>query len=382
MTNNNEAMGDAGETVEVPEIGGVVPARNTALILLAIVAIIFLLEWAQAVFIPLVLALVISYALSPVVDRLARFSIPRALSAAVLLLAIVIGAGAAAWSLRDEAVDLIDTLPEAVQKFQEAARKEFEGPGRAIERMQAAADELERATAAGAGTKLPPGVTRVQIEKPKLDIREYLVTTLAGGVAMIGAALIVLFLSFFLLASGNAFRRKWVTLAGPTLARQRVTIQVMDEIRDQIQRYLGVQVLTSVIVGVVSWLAFWAIGLESAAVWGVTAGVLNMIPYLGAIVTTAGTALVAFFQFGTIGEGFAVGAISLGINTLEGYWLTPWLSGRASRMNNVIVFGGLLFWGWLWGGWGLILGLPVMMVIKVICDHIEDLKPIGEFMGE
>ena len=171
-------------------------AARTPLILIAVIATIFILEWAQAVFIPLVLALVISYALSPVVDRLARFAIPRALSAAVLLLAIVIGAGAATWSLRDEAVSLIDTLPEAVQKFQEAARKEFEGPGRAIERMQAAAEELERATVEGAETKPPPGVTRVQIERPKLNIREYLVTSLAGGVAMIGAGMIVLFLAY------------------------------------------------------------------------------------------------------------------------------------------------------------------------------------------
>ena len=89
-----------------------------------------------------------------------------------------------------------------------------------------------------------------------------------------------------------------------------------------------------------SGLAFWAIGLENAAVWGVAAGVLNLVPYLGAIVTTAGTALVAFFQFGTVGMALAVGGISLVINTLEGYWLTPWLSGRASRMNTVVVFCG------------------------------------------
>ncbi len=142
------------------------------------------------------------------------------------------------------------------------------------------------------------------------------------------------------------------------------------------------QVLTSVIVGVASGLAFWAIGLENAAVWGVAAGVLNLVPYLGAIVTTAGTALVAFFQFGTVGMALAVASISFVINTLEGTWLTPWLSGRASHMNAVVVFAGILFWGWLWGGWGLILGLPIMMVIKAVCDHVEDLKPIGEFMGE
>jgi len=356
--------------------------RSAPLILIAVFVTIFVLKWAQAVFIPLFLALIVSYALGPAVDWFERGRIPRWLSSAVLMVGIVVGVGAAAWSMRDEAGRLIDTLPDAIQKFQESAREEFKGSGRAIERVQEAAAEIERVTDDASATKAPPGVTRVQIEKPKLNIREYLVTTLAGGIAMIGAGLIVFFLAFFLLASGDAFRRKWVQLSGPTLTKKRITVQVMDEIQSQIQRYLGVQVLTSAIVGVLSWLAFWAIGLENAAVWGVAAGVLNLVPYIGAVVTTGGTALVAFFQFGTVSMAMAVAAISLFINALEGYWLTPWLSGRASRMNNVVVFGGLLFWGWLWGGWGLILGLPIMMVIKAICDHVEDLKPVGEFMGD
>ena len=330
--------------------------------------------------VPLVLGLIVSYALAPVVDRLERFSIPRGLSAAVLLLSIVGGIGAAAVSLRDEAVNLIETLPVAVKKFQQAARVEWDGSRDTIEKMQKAADELDRATKPT--TPPPRGVTRVQIQKPKFDIRQYLWTTVSGGVTAIGSALLVLFLAFFLLESGDAFRRKWVTLSGPTLSRRRVTIQVMDEIADQIQRYLGVQVFTSALVGLASGLAFWAVGLDNAAVWGVAAGVLNLVPYVGALVTTAGTALVAFFQFGTTGMAIGVASISLVINTLEGYWLTPWLSGRASRMNAVVVFSGLLFWGWLWGGWGLVLGLPIMMVIKAISDHVEDLKPVSDFMAE
>jgi predicted PurR-regulated permease PerM len=356
--------------------------RNLPLILLAVFAAIFILDWAQAVFIPLVLGLIVSYALGPVVDRLERHAIPRALSAAVLLLAIVIGTGAAALSLRDEAVKLIETLPEAAQTIEEAVRQEFAGPGETIEKVQRAAEEIESVTAGAAPEKPPPGVTRVQIEEPKPELRDYLLTNVAEASTAIGIGLIVLFLAYFLLASGDAFRRKWVRLSGPTLSRGRVTIQVMDEIRAQIQRYLGVQVLTSVIVGVTSGLAFWAIGLENAAVWGVAAGVLNLVPYLGAVITTAGTALVAFLQFGTAGMTMVVAGISLVINTVEGYWLNPWLSGRASHMNNVIVFSSLLFWGWLWGGWGLLLGLPIMMVIKAICDNVEAYKPIGEFMGE
>lgn len=365
----------------VVEVSGEVSARNVPLILLAIFASIFVLDWAQAVLIPLVLALMISYALAPIVDRLEKHRIPRALSAGVLLLTIIVGVAATVISLRDEAVDLIETLPEAVEKIQAAAKKEWSGSGETIERVQKAADEIERAAEEAAPKAATPGVTRVLIEKPKLNIRQYLWTTMSGAIATIGITLIVLFLAFFLLASGDAFRRKWVKLSGPTLSRKKVTVQVMDEIGYQVKRYLGVQVLTSVIVGIASGIAFWAIGLENAAVWGVAAGVLNLVPYLGAIITTGGTALVAFFQFGTIGMALAVASISLVINTLEGSWLTPWLASRASRMNAVVVFSGLLFWGWLWGGWGLVLGLPIMMVVKAVCDHIEDLKPIGEFMG-
>ena len=380
MAETNPA--EIGETVEIAQIRAPGVPRSAPLILLAVFASIFILDWAQAVFIPLVLGLVVSYALAPLVDRLERFRIPRGLSAAVLLLAFVGGVGATAFSLRDEAVSLIETLPEAVQKMQQSVRKEFAGQGETIAKVEVAALEIERVAVEATSVKAPPGVTRVQVEQPKLNVREYLLTNVLGAASMVGLSVIVLFLAYFLLASGDAFRRKWVQLSGPTLSRRRITVQVLDEISAQIQRYLGVQVLVGAIVGITSWLAFWAIGLENAAVWGVVAGVLNLVPYIGAIVTTAGTTLVAFLQFGTVGMALAVGSISLLVNTVEGYWLMPWLSGRASRMNAVVVFGGLLFWGWLWGGWGLVLGLPIMIVVKAICDHVEDFKPVGEFMAE
>jgi predicted PurR-regulated permease PerM len=382
MANKNESDGDASSTAEVAQLRGSVTFSSAPLILLAVFGAIFFLNWAEPVLIPLVLGLIVSYALAPLVDRLERFSIPRGISAAVLLVAIVGGVGASAVALQDEAVRLIDTLPEAVQKFQESVRKEMRDSGRTIERMQKAADELARTAGGVEADPAPPGVTRVQIEKPRLNIRDYLITNATAAATSIGVGLIVLFLAYFLLASGDAFRRKWVALSGPQLSRRRITVQVMDEIRYQILRYLAVQALTSVLVGVTSGLAFWAIGLENAAIWGVVAGVLNLVPYLGAVLTTAGTALVAFLQFGTPGMALAVASISMVINTLEGYLLMPWLAGRASRMNNVVVFSSLLFWGWLWGGWGLLLGLPIMMVFKAICDHVEDLKPVGEFMGE
>lgn len=359
-------------------------AHNVPLILLTVFAFIFILDWAETVFIPLVLGMIVSYALSPLVDHMHKWHIPRSIGAALLLIAIVGGIGALASSLKDEASSMIETLPEAAQKFRQTVGKEWGARGGAIEKMQKAAEQIEHAASETTATApaAPRGVTRVQIEEPRLDIRDYLWNGTIGVLSFISLAVVVLFLAYFLMVTGDTFRRKLVKLSGPTLSKKKITVQMLNEIGVQIHRYLLVQVFASVLVGIATWLAFLWIGLEHAAVWGVAAAVLNLIPYLGPILITGGAALLAFLQFGTLGMTLTVGTISLAINSLEGYLLMPWLAGRASRMNAVVVFAGLLFWGWLWGAWGLLLGMPVMMAIKAVCDHVDEFKPVGEFMGD
>jgi len=358
--------------------------RSLSLILLTVLAVIFALHWAKAVFIPLMLGVMISYALSPLVALIQKWHIPRAIGAGMLLLGIVGGAGYLVYSLSDDAAELIETLPEAAQKFRKTLRAERGRSEGTMEKVQKAATQIERvASETGAPAPVAPsGVTRVQIEKPKINVKDYL---LIGTLGVFGAAAqtgIVLFLAYFLLVSGDTFRRKLLRITGPTLSKKKITLHVLDDINGQIQRYLLVQIFTSLLVGVVTWLAFLWIGLEHAAIWGIVAGVFNTIPYLGPVVVTGGTALVALLQFGTINMALVVGGISLVITSLEGYLLTPWLTGRASRMSAVVVFVSVLFWGWLWGVWGLLLGVPIMMIIKAVCDRVDDLKPIGELLGE
>lgn len=358
-------------------------AHNIPLIVLTVLAVIFVLDWAQTVFIPLVLGLVVSYALSPLVRRLQKWHVPRAIGAALLLLGIVSGVGALAYSLQDEANGVIEALPDAAQKLREAMRKEWGTPQSAIEKVQKAAEQIEHAASETAAPPVvvPRGVTRVQIEEPRLRIRDYVWDGTIGVLSFMTLAVMVLFLTYFLMVSGDTFRRKLVKLSGPTLGRKKDTVQMLNEISAQVQRYLMVQVLTSVIVGVSIWLAFLWIGLEHAAVWGVAAAILNLVPYLGPILITGGTALVAFLQFGSMSMAMMVAGISVIINALEGFLLTPWLTGRASRMNPVVVFVGILFWGWLWGAWGLLLGMPIMMAVKAVCDHVDEFKSVGELMG-
>ncbi|AEG93977.1 AI-2E family transporter [Ramlibacter tataouinensis] len=355
---------------------------NIALGVLAVVAVLAVLRWASAFFIPLMLGFVFYYALAPVVEALARARIPRALGAGVLILSILGAAGASVYALTDDANELLDSLPVAAQKLRDVMRKRTGDPDTPLETVQKAAAELERAAEdAKTGRPGQRGVQRVVVEKPAFDIRDHLWSGTIGLLSLVGQITLVTFLTYFLLLSGDTFRRKMVKITGPGLAQKKLTVQALDEINAQIQRYLLVQLLASIGVGLATGIAFAMLGLEHAAVWGVAAGVLNLVPYIGSILVTGAASLVAFMQFGQIEPALAVGGASLLINTVEGYLLVPWLTSKASRMNAVSVFIGVLAWGWLWGVWGLLLGIPIMMVIKAVCDRVDHLKPVGELLG-
>lgn len=374
----------AVETDEPPRVLLHMPVdvRSASLVVLATLASVFVLRWASAVFIPVMVGLLFSYGLSPVVDWLEHRRIPRALSAAVLVLSIVLGLGSTAYSLSDDASKLVESLPVAVQKLRDSVWALNGKSESTLTAVQKAATELEKAAEeTSRDVPVSHGVQRVQVERPKFDVKDHLWSGTMGLLAMLGQIVMVALITFFLMATGDTFRRKLIKVAGPTLSSKKITLQVVNEIHDQIQRYMLVQIFTSGLVGVATWLCFLTVGLEHAAVWGIAAGVLNLVPYIGNVIVTTGSALVGFLQFGLLDMALLIAGISLVINSIEGFLLTPWLTSRASKMNPVAVFVGLLAWGWLWGAWGLLLGVPILMVIKAICDRVDDLKPVGEFLG-
>ena len=356
--------------------------RSVTLVVLTTLALLATLKWASAFFIPLMLGLIFSYALSPIVDALERFRIPRALSAAVLIVGILGGAAASLYSFSDDANQLVASLPSAAKKLRDALHVHSAGIDTPLVTVQKAAAQLEQAAQEASNTTpASRGVRRVMIEKPGFDIRDHLWSGTIGLASLIGQATVITFLTYFLVLSGDTFRRKLIKVTGRTLSDKKITVQALDEITAQIQRYLLVQLVTSAIVGVATGLSFWALGLKHAAVWGFAAALFNLIPYIGSAVVTIAAGLVGFVQFGEIRMAVAVGGASLFIHTLVGNLLVPWLTSKATSMNPVVVFIGVLAWGWLWGVWGLLLGVPIMMIVKAICDRVEHLKPVGELLG-
>ena len=355
--------------------------RSVSLTVLAFAATMYVLSWAQEAFIPIVLSVLISYALEPIVGMLTKVHLPRVLAAAIVVMLTGGALGYGIYSLSDDAAAIVARLPEAAQKLRRTMqRSQSPGP---IENVQKAATELQKTADEATGPNpAPRNVTRVQIEEPAINVREYVTWGSTSLVGFVSQATLVFFFVFFLLASGDLFKRKLVKLAGPSLEKKKITVQILDEINHQIARFLLVRILTSVAVGIASWIAFWLIGLEQAALWGAAAGVFNSVPYFGPVIVGFCLAVVGFLQFGTLSMAAYVSGVSLVITSIEGWLLTPWLTSKTARTNEVAMFIGLIFWSFVWGIWGTLLAVPMLVAVKAYCDHIEDLKPVGELLGE
>ena len=361
--------------------------RSLATTILAILAVIFALRWAQDILVPFVIGILISYALSPLVTWLNRLRIPRAVGAALLLTALIVGAGMLGYPLVEEGAVALEKLPKSLEKIRHALEKSSLGQKHSIQKAMKAASEIGR-IATESDTGSPSQVRKQQhvpqenVEQLGASIREYLWLGSRGAMEFVGQMLLILFLIYYLLVSGDFFKRKLITIAGQSFTEIKTTLQILDEINTQIQRFLLVQVLANALVGVVTWIAFRLIGMEYAGFWGIAAGVLHTIPYFGPAILMVGSGLMAFLQFETFKLAFLVAVISAVIAGLVGMLLIPWVTSRAARMNAGAVFISLLFWNWIWGVWGLLLGIPITVALKTVCDHIESLHWVGGVLGE
>jgi predicted PurR-regulated permease PerM len=369
--------------VTLPATRMPVDARGLALGILAALASVLALSWAQGFVVPLLLGIVIAYTLNPLVGWLEAIKIPR-VAGTVIVMAAVIGALAlGAYSLRGQMQTIIEQLPEAATKFATGiARMRISQIGN-IQKVQSAATEVEKAAtqAAGDSGAARQPATHVIVDRPTFKVGNFLWENSMGAVGVMGQAAMVVFLIFFLLLGGDTFKRKLVRLTG-SLSKRKITVNILDDINGSIQKYMLMLLTTNLLVALLSWIAFHWIGLENAGAWAVAAGLLHIVPYLGPGVTAIATGMVAFMQFESFPMALLVAGSSLAIATVVGTFVTTWMTGRIAHMNSAAVFISLLFWGWLWGVWGMLLSIPIIVIIKVVSQHVEQLHPLAELLGD
>ncbi len=354
---------------------------DLAPIIIAGLALIVFLDWAQDVLLPLVAGVLISYALDPVVSLFDRLRIPRPISAAVVLSGLLALLALAVIPLQKEAMAMLDRIPHAIEQFE---REQPAAPttDSIMEKAQEAAKEIEETAKQPDDGQDQVLATAVRIVEEPFDLRSYLMNQASGGLVLITQLFSVLFLVYFVLAIGKLYKRKIVRMSGPSFHHMRKAARMLNEFHNQMRRFIFVMLVGAVFVGVLTWLAFVFLGVEQAVLWGVMAGVASAIPYLGPFLVFLGSGVAAFIQFGSADMAILVAGASLVVTSIQGYLLTPWLTSRVSSVNAVVIFIGLLFWGWLWGPVGLIVATPLLMMAKTLCDHVRNLQGLGELLGK
>lgn len=318
------------------------------------------LRLGAGLLLPIAIAVLFTMLLDPLVRVLRRRGVATAIGAALVVFGTVGIVGTGAGLLAGPAADWIETAPRMVTQVQARLR-------RILRPIQETARKVEQA----AGTAAPGEATTVQIKPPGLLQR------LSGSTTAFAAtAITVVFLTYFLLAMLPAFRSKLAGLIGTAEGAMGMEA-VLTEIEVQMSRYMLLNTLTSVGVGLATWALLVAVGLPNALLWGVAAGLFNFIPYVGALATVVLIGAVALVSFDDTGRVLLAVGGSVAINLVEGNLVTPHLLGRHLPLNPVAIFVSLLYWGWVWGPAGALLAIPITVMIQVICARIEPLRPIA-----
>lgn len=386
MSHNEESPGvgsGSGEQDSTTALIEAINIRSMSLIVLTSIASLYFIDWAQPVLLPLVVAVLISYALDPLVATLDRIHIPRPLGAALVLCTLIAILAAASVPLKQEAMAMLDKIPQAIKELQREDASASEDEESIMEKAQIAAKQIEEtAEKSQEEPAVQAGVTPVRVVDEPMDVRDYVIRNSPATIVLISQMFSVLLLVFFLLSVGKLYRRKIVRISGPTFRRMRKAARIMNELHHQVRRFLFVMVISALFVGILTWLAFLLLGVEQAALWGVVAGIASGVPYLGPFLVLVGSGVAAFLQFGELNTAVIVALTSLVITSIQGNLLMPWLTSYVSSLNAVAIFIGLLFWGWLWGPVGLIVATPILMIAKSVCDHVVNFRPVGELLGK
>lgn len=341
--------------------------------ILAVLGVLFVAKQGRAFLLPIVLAVVFNFLLSPVVRFFSRLHVPTPAAAALVLLSLLIATGFGVYRLSTPASDWLERAPRTLRQ----AEYRLRGLRESVQKVQEAAKQAEELTQTDGLTD-----TDGQPREQEVTVRQETMTeslTSGARAAVVGGA-IMLFLLFFMLASGDLFLRKLARVL-PEFRHRRNAVAIARRIEREVSRYLFTMSAINVGLGCAIGLAMWWLEMPNPILWGVMAGVLNFVPYIGPLVGVVITGVVALVELEATGHAAAVPAVYLLLNGLEGYLVTPLVMGKRLALNPVALLVGVIFWGWLWGIPGALLAVPLVAILKIVSDHIESLRPLGEFLG-
>jgi len=341
--------------------------RSHATMGLFVLACLYTVVFARPFLLPLTVALMLYFLLIPAVRALKRLRIPEPAGATLIVAALVAGLALGLYALSWPASEWMAKAPESLRRIEQRAQTVL----RPIRRVTQTAEQMERiATVESRPTP------EVKVSEPTLG------QTVFGGMqAFMVGTLVVFTLLFFLLASGDRFTAKMGALL-PRLQDRKRASEIATEIERHVSAYLYVTTLVNVGFGVVITGTVMLMGMPNAVLWGVLAGVTSFIPYLGGVLCTVLLGMASVLAFPDWQSALLVPLVFAVLDTLKGYVVAPLLTGRHLTLNAPVLFVGLLFWFWVWGIAGALLAVPILSILKIVCERIPGWRPLAEFLGD
>lgn len=361
-------------------------AIRNALVVIAVVSVIGFLHYAKEFMIPVALALVFSAVLEPLARRLRALRMSPSIAAGIAVLFAMLVIGGGIYLVSDDFAAAIEKLPAMSKTLKDRANIEQSAPPNTVKKLSEAAKNLEDAasTMSGAPTASTKPVPRSQAQPESRP--NWLRTQITNGsttvLAVIGQILLALLITYFVLGSGPMLRRKLLRASGSHRRQRDLMRRILLQSCKQVQMYVVILLATNVAVGLAVWPLFHLLGFEQPALWAFFAGVVHIVPYVGSMAVAFAAAVISYLGNPDLLAAVNTGLIVLAVVSLVATFLSTWLQSRTSRMNQVAVFIGIMFWGWLWGLWGLLLGAPIVVIGKVICDNVPSLRGTARLLGE
>ena len=322
--------------------------------------------FARDLLLPLTLAFLLALTLRPVVRYFERRNVPSSLSAVVLVAAVVAVFGSGIFFLSGPVAHWLEIAPEIGQDLS----RKLSSLRSPVDAVVAASEQVENLTEGGSAA-----VQKVVVQQPGLLSRA--ADNLVGSLTTLGLTIVLL---LFLLSSGTLFYEKLISVM-PRLSNKKKALRVVYDIESVVSRYLFTITLINCALGALVAVAMAATGMPNPILWGVAAAILNFIPYVGALIGLGMISIVALLSFNTLGQAVVPPLLYLGLHIAEGQFLTPIIIGRRLELNSVAILITLALWSWMWGIVGAVIAVPLLVCVKVFCDHFEELTAFGEFLS-
>ncbi|RVB66306.1 AI-2E family transporter [Mesorhizobium sp. M7A.F.Ca.CA.004.06.1.1] len=328
---------------------------------------IYALYFARAFFMPVILAFLLALTLTPIVRLLRRHGISEVVSATLLVLLSICIFASVGYLLSGPIIDLINNTSSIGQQLAERLAQ----LRRPLEKIMQISHQIEQLTQ----TSQEPGIQRVAMAQSGI------LSAAASNILSAGTGLTIIFvLSLFLLASGTMFYEK-IIQSFASLSEEKRALRVVYDVEREISHYLLTVTIINAGLGTVIALGLWALGMPNPLVWGAAAALLNFLPYVGALITIVLVTVMALISFDTIFYALLAPAFVILCDIVEGQFVTPMVVGRRLEINAVAILIAIAFWSWLWGFVGALMAVPLLVVIKVFCDHFDGLSHVGNFLA-